>query len=126
MRAVDKEIELVASGSSYYESTGSWVEWNRKVLTGLGDLIKYISIHRYWERSDDYYTFMGQSAMDFEEKIRIPAAETRGKTIRDVRQAVGEIYFFSGIIKNIEQVLISITLNPFIITRTNSKNLVFK
>ncbi|MEJ2629297.1 MAG: alpha-L-arabinofuranosidase C-terminal domain-containing protein, partial [bacterium] len=75
MKAVDNTIKLVASGSSYYESTGKWIEWNRKILTGLGDKIDYISIHRYWERSDDYYTFMGQSALDFEEKIRIPAAQ---------------------------------------------------
>ena len=75
MRAVDHTIKLVASGSSYYESTGKWVEWNRKILTGLGDIINYISIHRYWDRSDDYYTFMGQSAMDFEEKINITADE---------------------------------------------------
>lgn len=73
MKAVDNSISLVASGSSYYEPTGSWVEWNRKVLEGLGDKIDYISIHRYWERSDDYYTFMGQSALDFEEKITVPA-----------------------------------------------------
>ncbi|MBN2012235.1 alpha-N-arabinofuranosidase [candidate division KSB1 bacterium] len=75
MQSVDHSIKFVASGSSYYESTGQWVEWNRKVLTGLGDMIDYISIHRYWERSDDYYTFMGQSAMDFEEKINVTAAE---------------------------------------------------
>ncbi|MBN1892964.1 alpha-N-arabinofuranosidase [bacterium] len=75
MRAVDNTIQFVASGSSYYESTGQWVEWNRKVLEGLGDMIAYISIHRYWEHSRDYDTFMGQSAMDFEEKIRVPAAQ---------------------------------------------------
>lgn len=75
MKSVDNNISLVASGSSYYESTGQWVEWNRKVLAGLGDMIDYISIHRYWENSPDYYTFMGQSAMDFEEKIKVPAAE---------------------------------------------------
>lgn len=75
MRSVDHSIKFVASGSSYYESTGQWVEWNRKVLTGLGDMIDYISIHRYWENSPDYYTYMGQSAMDFEEKIRVTADE---------------------------------------------------
>jgi alpha-N-arabinofuranosidase len=75
MKATDNTIRLVASGSSYYESTGQWVEWNRKVLTELGDLIDYISIHRYWENSTDYYTFMGQSALDFEEKINVTAAE---------------------------------------------------
>jgi alpha-N-arabinofuranosidase len=83
MKAVDKTISLVASGSSYYESTGKWIEWNRKILEGMGDKIDYISIHRYWERSDDYYTFMGQSAMDFEEKIIITAAEIeRVKTMK--------------------------------------------
>jgi alpha-N-arabinofuranosidase len=74
MLAVDNSIKLVASGSSYYEPTGQWVEWNRKVLTGLGDMVNYISIHRYWENSPDYYTYMGQSAMDFEEKITITRA----------------------------------------------------
>jgi len=75
MKAVDGSISLVASGSSYYESSGKWVEWNRKVLTGLGDMIDYLSIHRYWEPFNDYYTYMGASAMDFEEKIIVPAAE---------------------------------------------------
>jgi alpha-N-arabinofuranosidase len=65
MRSADHSITLVASGSSWYEPTGMWVDWNRKVLAGLGDMIGYISIHRYWEPSADYYTFMGQSAMDF-------------------------------------------------------------
>lgn len=74
MRSVDNKIKFVASGSSYYESTGQWVEWNRKVLAGLGDMIDYLSIHRYWEPSPNYYSFMGASAMDFEEKINVTAA----------------------------------------------------
>jgi alpha-N-arabinofuranosidase len=89
MRSVDNTIKFVASGSSYYESTGQWVEWNRKVLEGLGDMIDYISIHRYWERSDDYYTFMGQSAMDFEEKIEVPAAEIEAvKAMKDFKNPI--------------------------------------
>jgi alpha-N-arabinofuranosidase len=75
MRSVDNTIKFIASGSSYYESTGQWVEWNRKILSGLGDMIDYLSIHRYWENSPDYYSFMGQSAMDFEEKIKVTADE---------------------------------------------------
>ena len=75
MKSVDDTIQFVASGSSYYESSGGWVEWNRKVLAALGDLITYISVHRYWENSPDYYAYMGQSAMDFEEKIRVTAAD---------------------------------------------------
>jgi alpha-N-arabinofuranosidase len=74
MRAVDNSIKLVASGSSHY-SPNTWDDWNRKVLAGLGDRIDYISIHRYWENSPDYYTYMGASAKDFEEKIRITANE---------------------------------------------------
>jgi alpha-N-arabinofuranosidase len=74
MRSVDNSIKLVASGSSYYESTGLWVDRNWKVLTGLGDIVDYISIHRYWEQSDDYYAFMGQSAVDFEEKINVTSS----------------------------------------------------
>jgi len=81
MKSVDHSISLVASGSSYYEPTGQWIEWNRKVLSGLGDLIDYISIHRYWDRSEDYYTFMGQSAMDFEEKIKVTAAEIEAVSV---------------------------------------------
>jgi alpha-N-arabinofuranosidase len=75
MRSVDHKIAFVASGSSYYEPTGKWIDWNRKILNGLGDMIGYISIHRYWERSPDYYTLMGASAMDFEQKIKVTADE---------------------------------------------------
>lgn len=89
MRSVDNTIKFVASGSSYYESTGQWVEWNRKVLEGLGDMIDYISIHRYWDNSPDYYTFMGQSAMDFEEKITIPAAEiAAARAMKNVKNPI--------------------------------------
>lgn len=89
MKSVDNSIQFVASGSSYYESTGQWIEWNRKVLTGLGDKIKYLSIHRYWENSPDYYTFMGQSAMDFEEKIKVTAAEIEAvKTMKDFKNPI--------------------------------------
>jgi alpha-L-arabinofuranosidase len=89
MRSVDNTIKFVASGSSYYESTGQWVEWNRKVLTELGDMIDYISIHRYWENSPDYYSFMGQSAMDFEEKIRVTADEIDAvKSMKDFKNPI--------------------------------------
>jgi alpha-N-arabinofuranosidase len=83
MRSVDSTIKLVASGSSYYEPTGIWIDWNRTVLEGLGDKIDYLSIHRYWERSDDYYAYMGQSAMDFEEKIKVPAAQIETARVKN-------------------------------------------
>jgi len=74
MKAVDNTIKLVAAGSSYY-SVGTWDDWNRKVLEGLGDRIDYISIHSYWENSPDYYTYMGASAMTFEDRIKITTGE---------------------------------------------------
>jgi alpha-N-arabinofuranosidase len=89
MRSVDNTIQFVASGSSYYENTGRWIEWNHKVLAGLGDMIDYISIHRYWERSDDYYNYMGQSAMDFEEKIMVTADEINAvRTMNSFRDPI--------------------------------------
>ncbi len=92
MRSVDHSIKFVACGSSYYESTGQWIEWNRKVLTGLGDLVDYISIHGYWSWGSmpDYYTYMGQRAMEFEEKIKIPAAEI--EQIRVMKDFKNPIY----------------------------------
>ena len=89
MRSVDNTIKFVASGSSYYESTGQWVEWNRKVLGGLGDMIDYISIHGYWNNSPDYYSYMGESAMDFEEKITVPAAEiAAARTMKNMKNPI--------------------------------------
>jgi alpha-L-arabinofuranosidase len=74
MKAVDNTIKLVACGSSWY-TPGTWDEWNRKVLAGLGDRVDYISIHSYWENSPDYYTLMGASARIFEDRINITANE---------------------------------------------------
>ena len=74
MKAVDNTIKLVACGSSWY-SVGTWDEWNRKILAGLGDRVDYISIHSYWENSPDYYSYMGASAMTFEQRIRLTGNE---------------------------------------------------
>jgi alpha-N-arabinofuranosidase len=77
MKAVDNTIKLVGSGSSYYEPTNKWFDWNRTVLEGIGDKIDYLSIHRYWEGGspDNYYTYLGNGAMDFDEKIRLVAEQ---------------------------------------------------
>lgn len=83
LKAVDHSIKLVACGSSYYEPTGIWLDWNRKVITAFTGVADYLSIHRYWfdgiskEKRKDYYSFMGEAAMDFEEKITAPEAQTK-------------------------------------------------
>jgi alpha-N-arabinofuranosidase len=74
MKSVDNTIKLVAAGSSWY-TPDTWDDWNRKILTGLGDRIDYISIHSYWENSPDYYSYMGASAMIFEQRIKITTNE---------------------------------------------------
>lgn len=76
MKAVDNSIELVGCGSSWY-SQSAWDEWNRKVLKGIGDKIKYLSIHSYWENSPDYYSYMGASAKIFDDRITITAGEIK-------------------------------------------------
>ncbi len=75
MSAVDKDIEFVGCGSSWYSSPDGWDNWNRKILTGIGDKIKYLSIHSYWESSPDYYTNMGAGAKIFDDRIKITAGE---------------------------------------------------
>ncbi len=74
MQAVDNSIELVGCGSSWY-SQNEWDNWNRKILAGIGDKIKYLSIHSYWENSTDYYTHMGGGAKIFDDRIKITAGE---------------------------------------------------
>ena len=73
MRYTDHRISFVASGSSYYTPDGKWIDWNWKVITELRNVADYISIHGYWVNAPDYYTYMGQSAMEVEEKITVPA-----------------------------------------------------
>jgi len=75
MRYTDKNISFIANGSSNYDPHGKWIDWNLKIITELRDVADYVSIHRYWEYSDDYYVYMGQRAMDVEEKIKVPAAQ---------------------------------------------------
>ena len=77
MKRIDPNISFIANGSSYYQPNMDWVEWNWKVLNELRDVADYLSLHRYWEYSDNYYEFMGKEAMVLEEKISIPATQAR-------------------------------------------------
>ena len=83
MTAVDSTIKFVGSGSSYY--SGDWLHWNQTVLNGIGDKISYLSIHRYWEGGspDKYYNYMGDGAMDFDEKIKTVANQIEIATAKN-------------------------------------------
>lgn len=81
LKKIDEDIKMVANGSSYYEETGIWLDWNRKVINAFTGVADYLSVHRYWrdgipeEQRYEYYDYMGEGAMDFEEKITAPKAQ---------------------------------------------------
>ncbi|HEU5080335.1 MAG TPA: alpha-L-arabinofuranosidase C-terminal domain-containing protein [Opitutaceae bacterium] len=70
-------LEFIANGSSNYKDNLDWVEWNWTVIKGLYGIADYISMHRYWDDSKDYYVLMGQRAMDLDEKITITAGQLK-------------------------------------------------
>ncbi len=51
MRLVDRDIKLVASGSSNYGA--DWIAWNRTVLNTLRNQVDYIAIHTYINNRDN-------------------------------------------------------------------------
>lgn len=58
MKWIDRDIQLIASGSSNFGT--DWMEWNRTVLQYLASHIEYISLHTYVGSGGDYYEFMAQ------------------------------------------------------------------
>jgi alpha-N-arabinofuranosidase len=57
---VDRDIKLVASGSSNYGA--DWIAWNRTVLNVLRNQADYIAIHTYINnRDNDFERFMAWS-----------------------------------------------------------------
>jgi alpha-N-arabinofuranosidase len=60
MRLVDRDIKLIASGSSNYGA--DWIAWNRTVLQALKNTVDYIAIHTYINnRENDLERFLGWS-----------------------------------------------------------------
>jgi len=60
MRLVDRDIKLVASGSSNYGA--DWIAWNRTVASVLRNTADYIAIHTYINnRDNDLERFLGWS-----------------------------------------------------------------
>ncbi len=60
MRLVDRDIKLVASGSSNYGA--DWIAWNRTVLNTLRNTADYIAIHTYINnRDNDFERYLAWS-----------------------------------------------------------------
>lgn len=72
-----RKLKFIACGAANYQDNLDWVEWNWKVIKGLSGTADYLSMHRYWDDSNDYYVFVGQRAMDLEEKIDIIAGQIK-------------------------------------------------
>ncbi len=83
MKWIDKDIKLVASGSSNYG--GDWIYWNRTVLDYLKNHVDYIALHHYTgNRNNNYYEFLASTRFA-EKAIRITEGlirETLTKTNR--------------------------------------------
>ena len=71
------KLEFIANGPSNYKDNLDWVDWTWKVVKGLYGIADYVSMHRYWDPTDDYYTFMGERGLDLEERIEIVAGQIK-------------------------------------------------
>jgi alpha-N-arabinofuranosidase len=75
MRLVDRDIKLVASGSSNYGA--DWIAWNRTVLNTLRNQVDYIAIHTYINNSqNDLERFLAWSST-IDHYIEVTAALIR-------------------------------------------------
>lgn len=92
MRWIDKDIKLVASGSSNYDA--DWNLWNRTVLNEMYDYIDFISLHHYSHNTSDYYTYL-TNTIEVEKYIRIveqqiQEAKMKHRSSKDVYIAFDE------------------------------------
>jgi len=83
MRLADKDIKLVASGSSNYPLVSSdydpkdgWIDWNDYVLDHMVGTIDYISIHRYATQAlrgvvDQGFSNQMSLGLEIDQKIKI-------------------------------------------------------
>jgi len=59
MQLTDPSIKLIAAGSSNFRPGANPMEWNRKVLEELKDVVDYLALHIYvGNPNDNYYNFM--------------------------------------------------------------------
>ena len=62
MRLVDRDIKLIACGSSNYGPGADWIHWNRTVLNTLKNQADYIALHTYINnRDNDFEKFLAWS-----------------------------------------------------------------
>ena len=73
MHWTDRNIELVAAGSSNFGSGVDWLGWNRTVLEYMKDHIDYLALHTYvGNKENDYYSFQA-TTLPLAERIKLSA-----------------------------------------------------
>ena len=99
MKDTDSTIELVACGSCT-TTLRTYMDWDREVLTHLGDLADYISLHRYVGNSDgdtpDYLAITASIDRQIEEmdaacrfaQARARSGQTRLSMLRRMERLV--------------------------------------
>ena len=86
MRLVDKDIKLIASGSSNYGPNADWINWNRTVVNSLRNEIDYISLHTYiGNRDNNFEKFLTDSQSLVDRYIEITAGLIREAQTRQAR-----------------------------------------
>lgn len=108
MRLVDRDIKLVACGSSNYGA--DWIAWNRTVLQTLRNQADYIAIHTYINnRDNDLESFLGWS-QTIDRYIEVTAGLIRqvqaGPTPRPIYIAYDEwnVWYRTGNREKLEEI----------------------
>ncbi len=73
----DTKLEFIANGPSNYKDNLDWVDWTWTVVKNLYGVADYLSMHRYWDNTDNYEVFVGERALDLEERIDIVAGQLK-------------------------------------------------
>ena len=87
MRMVDRNIELVACGSSNTRMP-TFASWEATVLEHCYDLVDYVSLHNYYEPVDDDYASFLASGVDLDRAIEaiVATADHVGAKLRSRRR----------------------------------------
>jgi alpha-N-arabinofuranosidase len=85
MKWTDKDVQLIAAGSSNFRAGSDWIGWNREVLAYLKDHIEYLSLHMYVGNTDNNYLDFVAVANQLDDRIRTAAGIIRaaqgGRTV---------------------------------------------
>src|SRR5580698_2584841 len=70
MKWTDKNIKLIAAGSSNYRPGSDWTAWNRTVLQFLNQHADYLSLHLYVQNTANNFGDFMASSMELDERTK--------------------------------------------------------